>query len=679
MVRITDPIVIRGLELKNRLYAAPMISNLVREDCIASQKLIEATYYRARGGWGLYSVEGAIPSWNAKLFPRMLGLFDDNQILGLYELVEAIHAGGAKAMCQVTHPGRQANPESLPDHVVKECLAPSDTTPPTPFPPGIPPRGMTEADIKKTIADHVKVIARAKAAGFDLFELHCSHGTLPQQFLSPYTNHRTDEWGGSWEKRTRFVRELLQAMRGAVGDDFPIACRVAADEFVEGGYNLDDFRKYIAPAMEEAGCDLFDVTCGLFEHFTTITPEMYEPRGVWINLAAAVKAVVKAPVVGLGRINDGRLAVKFIEEGVVDLVGIGRGSIADPFFAQKTIEGRYDDIRQCIACNTCLEDDFSNRPSRCAINFEYQRNWEWWEERLPRARRPKKIMVVGGGPAGLEFARVADLRGHEVTLYEKSDKLGGYLPLASSYPRLYTRELMNIVRWLKREIEATGVKVELNAPVDADLVKHVNPDVVVLAVGSKENIPDIPGLDDDRVMTLDEFLAGKKKPGRKVAIIGGHYGAEAAVTLGREGRAKPEGYSKYHKPPAERILAVTNPDQVKDVYLLEEGPMVGFPPYAIMTRFMVLNEFLAEGGVKVMTGTKVTGFSDGRVLYTDGQGVAGSLEVDSVILASPRWADRDLFHHLAGLGVRLFEIGDAAGPEKVEKAIHTANYAARLV
>jgi 2,4-dienoyl-CoA reductase (NADPH2) len=679
MAKITDPIVIRGMELKNRLFAAPMISNLVREDCIASQKLIEATYYRARGGWGMYSVEGSIPSLNAKLFPRMLGVFDDSQIIGLYELVEAIHGGGAKAMCQVTHPGRQANPLTLPDHVKKECLAPSDTTPPTPFPPQIPPRGMTEEDIRKVIQDHVGVITRAKAAGFDIFELHCSHGTLPQQFMSPYTNHRTDNWGGDWDRRLEFVRQLLTAMRQAVGDGFPIACRVAGDEFMEGGYTIDDFCKYIAPAMAEAGCDVFDVTCGLFEHFTTITPEMYEPRGVWINLAGRVKQVVKAPVIGLGRINDGRLAIKYIEDGVCDIVGIGRGSLADPYFARKTIEGRFDDIRQCIACNTCLEDDFSNRPSRCAVNFEYQRNMEWWEDRMPAARKPKKIMVVGGGPAGMEFARVAHLRGHEVAIYEKSDRLGGYLHLASSYSRLYTRELMNIVRWLKREIEDAGIKVALNTMVTPELVNRQQPDVVVLATGSSETRPDLPGLDDDRVMTLDQFLSGAKKVGKKIVVIGGHYGAEAAVSLSREGKAKPEGFDKYHKAPAERLLAVTDADKVKEVHLLEEGPAVGSPPYAIMTRFMVLNEFLAEGGVNVVTGAKVTGVSDGQVRYRDAEGLEKAIQADSVILAMPRQANRDLFNQLDGTGVVLWEIGDATGPEKVERAIHTANYAAREV
>ncbi len=678
MPKISDPVFIRNVELKNRLFAAPMISNVVREDCCASKNLIDATYYRARGGWSLYSTEGAIPSWNAKLFPRMLGVFDDNQIIALYELVEAIHGGGAKAMCQVTHPGRQANPLTLPDHVVKECIAPSDTTPPTPFPPQIPPRGMTEEDIWKVIDDHVAVITRIKNAGFDMFELHCSHGTLPQQFMSPYTNHRTDKWGGSWDRRLEFIRQLLTKMREAVGD-FPIVCRVCADEFVEGGYTLDDFVTYIAPAMAEAGCDCFDVTCGLFEHFTVVAPEAYEPRGVWVHLAAATKKVVNVPVIGLSRINDGRLAAKLIEDGVCDIVGIGRGSMADPFFAKKTLEGRYDDIRQCIGCNTCLEDDFNNRPSRCAVNFEYNRMSEWQEDFMAPARKPRKILVAGGGPAGMEFARVATLRGHTVTIYEKGDRLGGYVPLAASFPRLYTRELLNITRWLGREIARLGVKVELNREVTPEVVRQVGPDAVVLGTGSKETIPDLPGVKEPYVITLDEFLSGRKTVGKRVAILGGHYGAEAAVSLSREGKSKPEGYTKYHKPPAERALHVTDPAAVKEVHLLEAGPMMGWPPYSQMVKFMVLNEFLAEGGVNCLNGVTVTNLSGGAVTYTGADGATGTIPVDTVILALPRAPNRDLYRQLAGTGVELWEIGDATGPEKIERAIHTANYAARQV
>jgi 2,4-dienoyl-CoA reductase-like NADH-dependent reductase (Old Yellow Enzyme family) len=279
MAKISDPIKIRNVEIKNRLYASPMISNTVKEDCCAGKTLIDATYYRAKGGWGLYSVEGSLPTENTKLFPRMLGCFDEKQVVALYELVEAIHAAGAKAMIQVTHPGRVANPEKLPKHVRKVAFAPSDTTPPNPIPPFNKPVGMTEEDIERVIGEYVHSAVIAKAAGFDIFELHCSHGTLPQQFMSPFTNHREDKWGGNWEKRLNFVCETLQRIRKAVGD-MPIACRVAGDEFMEGGYTIDDFCKHIAPAMEKAGCDLFDVTCGLFEHFHTITPEIYEPHGL---------------------------------------------------------------------------------------------------------------------------------------------------------------------------------------------------------------------------------------------------------------------------------------------------------------------------------------------------------------------------------------------------------------
>jgi 2,4-dienoyl-CoA reductase-like NADH-dependent reductase (Old Yellow Enzyme family) len=680
MPKIYDPISIGNVEIKNRLYAPPMVSNIVREDCIAAENLIEATYMRARGGWGIYAAEGAIPNWNSKLFPRMLGNFDDNQILGLYELAEAIHGAGAKAMMQVTHAGRMADPDKMPKDIKnRECIAPSDTTPPSPFQPAIKPRGMTEEEIWEIIDDFVKSIIRAKASGWDLFNFHCSHGTLGQQFLSPFTNHRTDKWGGNWDGRLEFVRQVLTKMKGATGGSMPIVCRVAADEFVEGGYTLDEFCKYIAPALEEAGCDAFDVTCGTFEHFTCITPEMYEPRGTWINLAGAVKKVVKVPVIGLSRINDGRLAVKLIEDGVCDIVGIGRGSLADPYFAKKTIEGRYDDIRQCIACNACLEDDFTNRPSRCAVNFGYNRSAIWHEDHMAPARKPKNILVAGGGPAGMEFARVATLRGHNVTICEKNDKLGGYVPLASSYSRLYTRELMNIVRWLTRQIRQMNIKVELNTEVTQELINARKPDSVVLAIGSSETLPEIPGVGGTKVISLDEYLSGNRSVGKKVAIIGGQYGAELAVSLSREGKDKPEGYNKYHKDPAERVLAVTDADKVKEVYLLEEGPVVGMPPYSQMLRHMVLNEFLAEGGVECITGVKVSDITDGLVKYTNQEGNEESVAVDTVVLALQRIATRSLYQKLNGTGVELYEIGDCTRPENIEQAIHMANYAARQV
>lgn len=679
MPRISEPIMIRNVELKNRLYAPPMISNVVREDCCAGKTLIDTTYRRAKGGWGLVCSEGAVISETTRLFPRTLGIFDDSQVLALYDLVEAIHGGGAKAMIQLHHAGRQCNPLLLPKHVKQEALAPSSTTPPMPFPPQIPPRQLEEDEIWGILDDYAKAALRAKTAGYDMVLVHCSHGFLPQQFMSPFTNHRTDKWGGTEEKRLEFIRQLLTKMREAVGD-YPIACRVAADEFVVGGYTIDDFCGYIAPAMEEAGCDMFDVTCGVFESFVSVMPEMYEPRGVWAYMPERIKKVVRVPVCGLGRINDGRLAVKMIEEGKFDIVGIGRGSVADPQFARKTLEGRFDDIRQCLACQTCMEDDLVNRPSRCAVNFEYNRDSSWDEDRMVPARKPKSIMVVGAGPAGLEFARVATLRGHKVTIYEKSDKLGGYLNLASNYPRLYTRELMNISRWLSREVDSMGIRIELNTEVTDQLIRERKPDAVILATGARETVPEIPGINGPSVVALDEVLSGKKTVGKRVAVVGGKYGAELAISLGREGREMPEpGFNKYHRQPGERALGVKHEAKLKDVTLIEEGPMVGWPPYSMITRFIVINEFLAEAGVKCLTETKVKEITDGQVKYVTREGDEQSIQVDTVVVATGRAANRDLYHKLVGQGVNLWEIGDCAGPEKVEKAIHTANYVARQI
>lgn len=681
MAKISDPIMIRNLEIKNRLYAPPMISNIVGENCLAGKALIDTTYRRARGGWGIVCVEGAVISESTRLFPRTVGIFDDNQELALFELADAIHSGGARAMIQLHHAGRQCNPLLLPKHLKQEAVAPSDTTPPSPFPPGIPPRGLTEAEIWGIIDDYVNAALRAKRAGFDMVLVHCSHGFLPQQFMSPYTNHRDDKWGGDWDRRLEFIRQVLTKMREAVGD-YPICCRVAGDEFMEGGYTLEDFCKYIAPAMEKAGCDMFDVTCGVWEHFSPVVPEMYEPRGVWTYLAEAIKKVVNVPVTGLGRINDGRLAVKMIEDGKFDIVGIGRGSIADSDFAKKTIEGRYDDIRQCIACNTCLEDDLSNRPSRCAINFEYDRDNTWEEERMPAARKSKNILVVGGGPAGMEIARVATLRGHKVVICEKSEKLGGYLNIASSIPKLYTRELLNIVKWLSKKMDAMGIRVELNTEVTLDMIKERKPDAVVLATGAKEVFPDIPGIDGPNVISLDEFLAKKKPVGRRVVVLGGAYGAEAAVALGREGKKAPDsGYKKYHKPAAERGLEVADPEKVKEVTVLEEGnPMVvGWSPYSQIFRFIVLNEFLAEAGVKVLSQVKVLEITANAVKYLNSTGQEETVAVDTVIVAVGRAPNKMLYQELVGQGIEFYEIGDCTRPEKVERAIHSANHVARQI
>ena len=678
MVNISDPIRIRNVELKNRLYASPMITNIVREDCIAGQNYIESIYRRAKGGWGLVCTEAAIISEKTKLFPRTLGIFDDGQILGLSEISEAIHSGNAKAMIQLHHAGRQCDPSLLPKHVTQEALAPSDTTPSNPFTPGVKPRGMTEQEIWEVIDDYAKAALRAQKAGFDMVLIHGSHGFLPQQFLSPFTNHRTDKWGGDWNRRLEFIRQLLKQMRDAVGD-FPICFRVAGDEFVEGGYTIEDFCRYIAPVMEDSGCDMLDVTCGTFDHFATVMPEMYEPRGVWTYLSEKVKAVVSIPVAGLSRICDGRLAARLVEKNKCDLVGIGRGSYADHAFANKTIAGKYDDIRQCIACNACVAEIFGVRPAYCAVNFACNRSNHWEEERMLPVKSPKNIMVVGGGPGGMEFARLASKRGHHVTIYEKTDRLGGCLNLASSYPRLNTRDLMNIVRWLAKEIQMAKIKVHMNTEVTHDLVNEVKPDAVVLATGSKQSLPDIPGMDGANVITLDEYFAGGKTVGKKVAVIGGHYGAEVAVSMAREGKALPKNnFEKYAVSPDKRHIPVMDNDRIKSVLLFEEGPDIAWPPYMLLTRNIALTEFLEEAGAEVYVNTQVLEIKKDEIFFAK-EGTKESTKVDTVIIAISREPEKRLYRELAGKGVELHEIGDCTGPGTVQKAIHMANVLAREI
>jgi 2-enoate reductase len=269
------------------------------------------------------------------------------------------------------------------------------------------------------------------------------------------------------------------------------------------------------------------------------------------------------------------------------------------------------------------------------------------------------------------------MRGHQVTIYEKSSRLGGYLPHAAAFARLNTKDVLHIGQWLRKQVQELKIPVALDQEVTPELVSKLKPDGVVLATGSKETLLDVPGIDSAHVGTLDEYLSGKKRAGKNIVVIGGHYGAEIAVSLAREGKSQPEGYTKYHKPAQQRSLQVEQSEKTRQVTILEEGPMVGWPPYFQMLRYMVINEFLAEAGVQCLTKVKVEAVEAEAVVYTDSDGKKGSIKADTVIVALRRRPNRDLYQQLVGNGVELYEIGDCAGPEKVEKAIHMANYLAR--
>jgi NADPH-dependent 2,4-dienoyl-CoA reductase/sulfur reductase-like enzyme len=477
---------------------------------------------------------------------------------------------------------------------------------------------------------------------------HGTHGFLLQQFMSPYTNDRTDKYGD----RLAFVAEVLDKTRALVGKDFPLIYRAAADEFLgDIGITLDMFTKEIVPFLLKSGVDCLDITGGVFETLDQVIGALYTPRGFMVHLAEATKEVSNVPVAIAGRINDPKLAEKIISDGKADLVALSRPLLADPAFASKMEKGLEKEIRKCIACNACMP--LGERVSRCSVNPDLGREKEYriWPA-LTLGRR--KVLIIGGGVAGMEAARVAALRGHEVSLWEKEDRLGGLVNLAAATPRLFTRELLNIVEWLSDQLGQLPVNIQLNKEANPDMIESFNPDAVILAVGSQIVPPQIPGMNRASVITLDQYLAGKAKVGEKVAVLGAAYGTEIAISLVREG---------------------------KTVTVLEEGgpeQVIG-APYLDVIRMIALPRLVQEHQVPILTGVTVKEITEKEVRYTTQEGRGEVLEADSVVLALRRQPQVALGKALKGKTKELYEIGDCCAPRRILSAIHDGAYVAREI
>lgn len=573
----------------------------------------------------------------------MLGIYKDQQIAGLNELAEVIRDEGAKSCIQIMHGGRQANVRfngGIP------VMAPS---PISPWPPGGPlPREMSTQECEE-MTDYFAVAAgRAKEAGFDCVQLHAAHGFLMQQFMSPFTNQRKDKYGD----RLAFITEVIKKVRKVVGGDYPISFRVSADEHLgDKGLIIDEFTKNFASAIEKAGVDWIDVSAATFETLVHWIPPLYFKKAYLIDLAEKVKKVVNIPVSGIGKINDPNLARKLIEEEKVDIVAFGRQSLADPDFPKKLLEGRDKEIKQCICCDMgCTDRLLKSVGIKCAINFEFAKNPS--VKRVGRTDKPKKVMVIGGGVAGMEASRILALTGHQVTLYEKDAELGGTTKLAASIPCLSTGELKRIVDFLKNELEKLKVKIELGKEVTTQIVEKVNPDVVILATGSLPDLPAIQGMDKENVFTCDDYLRKKAKVGQKVIVVGGNHGAEIAVSLAKQG---------------------------KKITLVEESANTAITPYIYLGRMLVLQGYLKEAKVTVLTETKVKEITDKGVIIVDKSGNEKNLVGDTVIIALGRKPNKDLARSLAGKVSKLYEIGDCVEPNNILSAINQAAIVAREV
>jgi 2,4-dienoyl-CoA reductase-like NADH-dependent reductase (Old Yellow Enzyme family)/thioredoxin reductase len=643
---LAKPIVVGKMYLKNRMVSQVTMFNAANPDGSATPIDIDEHRRRAAGGWALVNVGAVIIRPDGRNFPAQLGIYKDILMPGLVAIAEAIHEGGAKAGIQLLHAGIIAIPRWSGMPVIAPSSIGEDVTGPA---AGLLPKGaicheLTLSEIDEVIEAYAAAAMRAKEAGFDAVMLHGAHGFLIAQFMSPSFNRRNDEYNNP----TAFAVKVIKRVREVTGKDYTVGMRVSADEFLgKDGYGLDDFVKW-CPEFEAAGLDFLDVSAGTVGSVQWVTQPCYFPRGVIVYLAEAVKKAVKIPVVTVGRINDPILAESVIASGRADLVSFTRQSIADYSFAQKVLDGRPEEIRKCIACDKCLERLSTARVVYCTLNYDVGRLP--FEYEIKRAEHPKRVMVIGAGMAGMEAARVATLRGHEVNIYDKEAYVGGaVVNTAANIPRVYTKDLLNGVEWLSRQMVKLGIRVELGKMVTSTMVSEYNPDVVILATGSRPCPFHIPGADGHIVVSMDEFLANPVD-GQKFVVLGANYGLELAVSLARQG---------------------------KNVKVVEPSDKVGCTPYIVDTRRVELLKEARALKIDILTCATVKEIRQGS-LVIEREGGEEALETDAIIVALEREPVADLAKELSKVR-EIYQIGDCEEPSNVMHAMHSANRIARLI
>jgi len=626
--RLFSPLPVHTLTLKNRVVMPPMCTDYATIGGAVTDRLIDYYSARARGGVGLIDVEFAYVHPAGKVFEHMLGIYDGKLIPGLRKLTDSVHQGGAKIMIQIAHGGRRGHS----DITGITPVAPS----PIPRLNGETPRELSPAEIEDLIQAFILAAGRAKKAGFDGVMIHMAHAYLLQQFLSPFSNVRTDRYGGDLEGRARFPLEIVKGVRKELGDDYPLTCRLCGDEFLKGGFDLAQSIQ-VAKMLEANGVNAIEVSAGAHETGQVITAPPYYPMGFLSPLSEGIKKAVGIPVGIVGRIHTPEVAEQLLEQGKADLIAVGRGLIADPEWPKKAQEGRPETIRPCISCNQgCSDRMYFQKDISCTVNPAVGREGTFPME---PARKKKKIVILGGGPAGLEAALVAATRGHAVQLYEKEKDLGGQLNIASVPPA--KEKIREFKEFLVREIKDLRIKV-IHGKLDAKTLKKISPDLLVVAVGGKPRALEGPGFDDRKVISAWEVLSGERTVGKRVVIIGGgQVGLETAHFLLEE---------------------------EKEITVLEMLKRAG-EDMSPRARKLIL-EKLIQGGVEILTESKALSVEKGDVIFDR----AGLLErikgVDSIIIAVGTDSQNEEIPGLGRSRILLRRIGDASAPRKLFDAIH---------
>lgn len=638
---LCQPITLGRVTFRNRMFSAPMGGTDITADCSVGPRTPGFYELRAKGGAAAVTASELVvhPQTDASHMFH-INLTTPGNLAGWTFLADAVARHGAVPSVELSHSGQYAG-TYLVDKDKKKSLTqfgPSDWV----RPDGIPVKALTKEQIADIVKSYGEAATLAKRVGFQMVMVHGGHGWLVNQFLSPAFNHRTDEYGGSFENRLRFAREVLTEVRKAVGPGFPIEFRMSGAELFDGGYTLEDGVK-IAQGVEDL-VDLIHVSAGSYQFgfFTTHLP-MFAPHGNNVYLAAEIKKHVHKPVATIGALNDPAQMEEIIASGRADVVEMARALLADPFLPNKVMAGQEDEIVRCLRCFTCMAERPTTGTRRCTVNPLIGRECEGTDV-LPAARK-KKVVVAGGGVGGMKAAITAAQRGHQVILLEKTGELGGILKSEQALPFKY--EMYQLGLTFARQMEKEGVEVRLNTPATPELLEQLAPDALILAVGSSPIVPPLPGIDGDNVVVVNNYYLEKEKVADTVVVLGGGLaGCECAVHLGMEGK-------QVHLAEMRDSLAVDCNIRHRPILMQQVGKYT-----------------------TVHTGLQGLRVTEEGLVCKDGEGKEVLIPGKTVICAVGQRSNRDTVNELRGCAPFVREIGDCARVSNITNAVYQGYHAA---
>lgn len=662
--KLFEPTRIGKVQIKNRIAMAPMgILGMLNQDGTIAQRGIDYYTERARGGVGLiiaglFKVENEVERMHAVTVYEPMIIPEAKTPFG--ELAESVHYFGTKIFTQLTAGFGRV----IGGRFIEAGVSPVGASAIQAYwRPQVTMRALTTLEVEKIVRAFGIAAEIVATADIDGIELHGHEGYLFDQFTTTIWNKRTDKYGGNLEDRLRFPIEALNTIKDRLGKSFPVIYRFGLKHFMRGPWSGALTKEGYAEAgrdiaeglemaglLEKAGFDALHVDAGCYDSYYWAHPPTYQPHGCMVDMAAEAKKVVNIPIIAVGKLGIPELVEKVLEEGKADMVAMGRALLSDPYWPKKAQEGRVEDIRPCIGCHDgCLgrmTEMGGQRPQSCTVNPSSGRERLY---ELRPAEKLKKILIAGGGVSGMEVARVATLRGHEVTLYEKSEKLGGHL-IEASVPN-FKDDIGRLLNWYNVQLKKLNVKTRLKTEVRPELLRKEKPDVVVVATGSKPIIPKIPGIEKHLVATCIDLLLNKKKVGDAVVVMGGGLvGCETALWLAK---------------------------QNKKVTIVEMLPEVATGVFHA-NRVMLL-DMLAQNNVDIITGASIQEVNDDGVIVIDNHFKSSVIKCDTVALALGLKSDKGLYESLRGEVTDIYEIGDCKEPGKIMQAIWDGYNVGRVV